>query len=240
MDSAMMIAAAVSFIPTLLLFYYVLRGYTYPVVEEPFFKDSTVITLLFIGLIEGFLISAFYMMFADAWKNVLIGVGFAIVQVLAVLVVLNLKRFHGKSDTVFYGFGLGLGQGTGMSFGVAAMFINASGGMAGMDVLSWALLIVFIASELLLMCSVGTNVGEGVARLRFGEFCMQALLVAVLCMIFWSFTAMASGSLLWIVPAFLMLGASAYYFYRTVYKGMSSVVADVLKIEGKKRNDMPR
>ena len=43
---------------------------------------------------------------------------FAAIQCLVMVVVMNLKRFHGKSDSVFYGYGLGLGMGCAMAFGM--------------------------------------------------------------------------------------------------------------------------
>ena len=240
MDYTMVLALAMAAVPALVMFYYVLRGYTYPAVEEPFFKDSTVITLLVVGLIEGFLIAAFYTMFD--WTNPLYGVAFAFIQTVAVLLVLNLRRFHGKSDTVFYGYALGLGQGAGMSYGMISLFINAADGIGGMDGLSWAVALLFLIMQLCLMSSIGANIGEGVARLRIGEFTMQAMLVNVAGMLLWTFVSTLSGdnNILWVLPAVLMLALGVYYFYRTVYKGLSGVVADVLRLEGRKRGDLPR
>lgn len=240
MAYTMVLALAMAAVPALVMFYYVLRGYTYPAVEEPFFKDSTVITLLVVGLIEGFLIAAFYTMFD--WTNPLYGVAFAFIQTVAVLLVLNLRRFHGKSDTVFYGYALGLGQGAGMSYGMVSLFINAADGIGGMDGLSWAVAVLFLIMQLCLMSSIGANIGEGVARLRIGEFTMQAMLVNVAGMLLWTFvsTLSADNNILWVLPAVLMLALGVYYFYRTVYNGLSGVVADVLRLEGRKRGDLPR
>lgn len=240
MAYTMVLALAMAAVPALVMFYYVLRGYTYPAVEEPFFKDSTVITLLVVGLIEGFLIAAFYTMFD--WTNPLYGVAFAFIQTVAVLLVLNLRRFHGKSDTVFYGYALGLGQGAGMSYGMISLFINAADGIGGMDGLSWAVAVLFLVMQLCLMSSIGANIGEGVARLRIGEFTIQAMLVNVAGMLLWTFvsTLSADNNILWVLPAVLMLALGVYYFYRTVYKGLSGVVADVLRLEGRKRGDLPR
>lgn len=240
MAYTMVLALAMAAVPALVMFYYVLRGYTYPAVEEPFFKDSTVITLLVVGLIEGFLIAAFYTTFD--WTNPLYGVAFAFIQTVAVLLVLNLRRFHGKSDTVFYGYALGLGQGAGMSYGMISLFINAAGGIGGMDGLSWAVAVMFLVMQLSLLSSIGANIGEGVARLRIGEFTMQAMLVNVAGMLLWTFvsTLSADNNILWVLPAVLMLALGVYYFYRTVYNGLSGVVADVLRLEGRKRGDLPR
>ena len=53
MDYAIYIAGIGIFAPALLMLYYTLKKYTYPAVEDPFFKDSTMFTLFAVGLIEG-------------------------------------------------------------------------------------------------------------------------------------------------------------------------------------------
>lgn len=238
MDYALYIAGALVFIPALLMMYYILKGYTYPAVEDPFFKDSTLFTLFAVGLIEGFVISAFYVKMDIS--NMLIGLLFAVIQVMLILVVLNLKRFHRKSDTVFYGFSLGMGQGVGMAFGVAASLLSVFKDLQDVDVYTWAIVIVFAAQELLLMCSVGATVGEGVARLSLGEFTLQGMMVCALAMIFWTFAVMGSDSWYWMPLSVLTLAVSAYYFYKKIHLGLSSIVSEVLRIEGKKRKDVPR
>ena len=238
MDYALYIAGALVFIPALLMMYYILKGYTYPAVEDPFFKDSTLFTLFAVGLIEGFVISAFYVKMDIS--NMLIGLLFAVIQVMLILVVLNLKRFHRKSDTVFYGFSLGMGQGVGMAFGVAASLLSVFKDLEDVDVFTWAIVIVFAAQELLLMCSVGATVGEGVARLSLGEFTLQGMMVCALVMIFWTFAVMGSDSWYWMPLSVLTLAVSAYYFYKKIHLGLSSIVSEVLRIEGKKRKDVPR
>ena len=238
MDYAIYIAGIGIFAPALLMLYYTLRKYTYPAVEDPFFKDSTLFTLFAVGLIEGFFISAFYVKLD--FSNMLIGIAFALIQVLLILVVLNLKRFHRKSDTVFYGFSLGTGQGVGMAFGMAVTLMSVFDEVWDVDIYSAVVIVVFVAQELLLMSSVGATVGEGVARLRIGEFALQGAMVCVLTMIFWTFAIMGTESWLWIPMCFLSLAVSAYYFYKKIHLGLSSLVSEVLRIEGKNRKDVPR
>ncbi len=238
MDYAIYIAGIGVFAPALLMLYYTLKKYTYPAVEDPFFKDSTLFTLFAVGLIEGFVISAFYTKLD--FSNMLIGIAFAIIQVLLILVVLNLKRFHRKSDTVFYGFSLGTGQGVGMAFGMTSTLLSVYEGIADVDVYTVAIIIVFVAQELLLMSSVGATVGEGVARLRIGEFALQGAMVCVLAMIFWTFAVMGTDSWYWIPMSILSFAVSAYYFYKKIHLGLSSLVSEVLRIEGKNRRDVPR
>ncbi len=238
MDYAMYIAGGVVFVPALLMMYYILRKYTYPAVEDPFFKDSTLFTLFAVGLIEGFVISAFYTKMD--MSNILIGVLFAVIQVLLILVVLNLKRFHRKSDSVFYGFSLGMGQGVGMAFGISATLLSVFEEFGDVDMYTWAIIAVITAMELMLMCSVGATVGEGVARLALGEFTLQGMMVCTLSMIFWTFAVMGVDDWYWIPMSLLALSVSAYYFYKKIHLGLSSIVSEVLRIEGNKRKDIPR
>lgn len=226
------------FAPALLMMYHILKRYTYPAVEDPFFKDSTLFTLFAIGLIEGFFISAFYVRFQ--MSNMIVGVLFAIVQQMLILVVLNLKRFHRKSDTVFYGFSLGLGQGVGMAFGVTVALLSVYDGLADVDVFTVAIIVMFIVQELMLMCSTGATIGEGVARLNLMQYTTQAVMVGMMSMILWTFAVMGSGSWWWIPMSIAMLGVSAYYFYHEIHKGLSSIVAEVVRIEGGRRRDIPR
>ncbi|MGN1044418.1 MAG: hypothetical protein ACI4Q9_00475, partial [Candidatus Methanomethylophilaceae archaeon] len=198
MEMTMYIAAAAVFVPALVMFYYVLRDYTYPKVENPFFEDSKVFTLFAVGLIEGFFISWAYVNFFDK-SNLFVGVIFALIQVLALLVVLNLRRFHGKSDTVFYGYSLGIGQGVGVAFGVTVFLLSIAFLTDDVDIPTIAMAAAFIAQELLISSSVGATVGEGVARLRLMEYTSKAAVFSVSCMILWTFVFILDpASYLWI------------------------------------------
>ena len=238
MDYALYIAGAIVFFPALVLMYRIFKGYTYPAVEDPFFKDSTLFTIFAVGLIEGFVISAFYVKMD--MSNMLIGILFSVIQTLLVLVVLNLKRFHRKSDTVFYGFSLGMGQGVGMAFGISASLLSVFEDLGDVDTYTWAIVVVITAMELLLMSSVGAAVGEGVARLQLAEYTLQGMMVCTLAMIMWTFAVMGVDSWYWIPMSLIALAVSAYYFYKKIHLGLSSIVSEVLRIEGNKRKDVPR
>jgi hypothetical protein len=170
----------------------------------------------------------------------LIGILFSVIQTLLVLVVLNLKRFHRKSDTVFYGFSLGMGQGVGMAFGISASLLSVFEDLGDVDTYTWAIVVVITAMELLLMSSVGAAVGEGVARLQLAEYTLQGMMVCTLAMIMWTFAVMGVDSWYWIPMSLIALAVSAYYFYKKIHLGLSSIVSEVLRIEGNKRKDVPR
>ena len=60
MDTALAIAAVIGLGSALVVMYAVLRNYTYPKIEEPFFSDPTLFKLFTLGLFEGTLIFVLY------------------------------------------------------------------------------------------------------------------------------------------------------------------------------------
>ena len=114
MDLAFGIAMVMGIGPALILMYLGVRNYTYPRVEQPFFSDPTFFMLLVVGMIAGSVL--FFAMVALGFAtNVVYMVIMAAIEAMAMVVVMNLKRFRGKSDSVFYGYALGLGISCGMS-----------------------------------------------------------------------------------------------------------------------------
>lgn len=237
---SMAIAAVIAFGFTLLLMYAVLKKYTYPNVEQPFFSDPTLFGLFAVGLVAGTVIFAVYTYFVDSWSNVIVAVIFALILELVKLIVLNLKRFHGKSDTIFYGFGLGLGIGCTMAFGMMFYISTISDEVLGQDISSWLILAVIAFTYILLHSSTGTTIGEGIARKRPWEFLMQALLIDMVVQLILAVFFRSAGSSLWISYALLAaaLAASVLYFLRINYLKLPGVVKDVLRMEGKKRDDI--
>ena len=74
MDYALYIAGAIVFFPALVLMYRILKGYTYPAVEDPFFKDSTLFTIFAVGLIEGFVKLSFGNHFSTVIESEVFGI----------------------------------------------------------------------------------------------------------------------------------------------------------------------
>jgi hypothetical protein len=237
----MIIAAVLGLGAALALMYIVLRKYTYPAVEQPFFSDPSFFGLFTVGLVAGTAIFVGYTFFQESWSSIIIAILFAMVFELAKLVVLNLKRFHGKSDTVFYGFGLGIGVGGAFSFGFA--FYASSQAIAvfeGMDAASWALFAVIAVQTVLIHSATGMTIGEGIARRRPFEFLLQALIISVAYQLLVSQMFASSSDVA--VYAFLILSflVAFGYFYHIVYKKLPGVIRDVLRMEGKTRKDIPK
>ncbi len=91
MEMLLMAAAIMAFAPTLLVMYLVLKKYTYPAVEQPFFSDPTFFILFSIALVTGTILFAFY---TYVWSSIIYAILFAVIEILACVVVFNLKRFR--------------------------------------------------------------------------------------------------------------------------------------------------
>ncbi len=239
MDLTLGLAAVIGIAPAMALMYIVLKKYTYPAVEKPFFSDPSFFGLFVVGMISGTVLFAVYTYF---WGNVIINaILFAVLEAMIILVVLNLRRFHGKSDTVFYGYGLGLGFGATMSMGMIyfLMAIVTSSGES-VDASGYIILMVMAISKTLILSSVGLTIGEGIAKLRLMEFTAQAILVNMvyqLVMVPWfMYSGQWSGYLALILG--LIIGLA--YFYKTAFVDLPNVIRMVLRQEGKKRNDIPK
>ena len=243
MEPNMIIAAVIGLGAALALMYIVLRKYTYPAVEQPFFSDPTFFKLFTLGLIIGTGVFVGYSWFQEAWSSIIIAICFALIFELAKLVVLNLKRFHGKSDTLFYGFGLGVGIGGAFAFGFA--FYASSQAIAllpeGMDTVSWILFAIIAVQTVLVHSATGMTIGEGVARYRPFEFFLQALIISIAYQLLMS-QIFVGGQSEMLIYAFLILSflLSFGYFYHTVYMKLPKTIREVLRMEGKSRKDIPK
>ena len=240
MDMSMGLAALVGLGAALVVMYLVLRKYTYPAVEEPFFSDPRLFMLFTVGLVEGTILFVVYTYLWEYYTvpgaGLIVAILFGAVMELVKLVTMNLKRFVGISDSIFYGFGLGLGMGAAMAFGTIYYWCN---GMDGADVASIIIVVLLAMQFLFLNTSTGTTMGEGIARRRPMEFALRNVLINAVCQVL--AVPFYMGSSEWLM--YLSLGIStvvvAYVFYNTIYVKLPRVVDDVLKMNGKTRNDIP-
>ena len=239
MDLMFGLAMVLGIGPALAMMYFIVRNYTYPRVEQPFFSDATFFLLFFVGLVAGSVLF-FAMRVMGFASNIIYMVLMSVVQVLAMVVIMNLKRFRGKSDSVFYGYALGLGMSSGMSMGISYSMTVLLGDMA-LDA-SIVLLVVIVVSMTLILGACGTNVGEGIARHRVMEFALQALLllVAYNLLLTGLMQTGGEGGIMPYVCAVVILVLSVVYFYRIMMVKLPGVVRDVLKMNGIKRDDIPK
>ena len=238
MDTGLALAALIGLGSALVLMYAVLRNYTYPKIEEPFFSDPTLFKIFTVGLFEGTLL---FVLYTYLWQLfTVVGLGFVVAILFgaiiefAKLVTLNLKRFSGISDTIFYGFGLGLGLGAAMAFGMIYYWLKGE-----LDVTSTIMVVMLALQYLLLGAANGVVVGEGVARRKPMEFTLQAVLYsAAFHLIIISFYM--ETDVIWIKYVALIAASAlaVFIFYRAIYRRLPKVVDDVLKMNGKTRNDI--
>ncbi|MCL2607794.1 MAG: hypothetical protein FWD92_04505 [Methanomassiliicoccaceae archaeon] len=240
MEFNMILAAIIGFGTSLSVMYMVLKKYTFPAVEQPFFSDPSFFKLFTVGLVAGTGIFVGYTFFQPAWASIILAVMFALLFELAKLIVINLKRFHGKSDTVFYGFGVGLGVGGAFAFGF--VFYASSWAielLGGTDVVSWIFFTVIAVQTVLIHSATGMVVGEGIARKAPFEFLIQALIISVAYQLLVS--QIWAGHSEFVMYAFLILSMllAFGFFYHTVYVKLPKVIREVLRMEGKSRKDIP-
>lgn len=238
MDTGLALAALIGLGSALVLMYAVLRNYTYPKIEEPFFSDPTLFKIFTVGLFEGTLL---FVLYTYLWQLfTVVGLGFVVAILFgaiiefAKLVTLNLKRFSGISDTIFYGFGLGLGLGAAMAFGMVYYWLKGE-----LDVTSTIMVVMLALQYLLLGAANGVVVGEGVARRKPMEFTLQAVLYsAAFHLIIIPFYM--ETDVIWIKYVALIAASAlaVFIFYRAIYRRLPKVVDDVLKMNGKTRNDI--
>ena len=93
-SSVFYIAAAMAFIPTMIIMYVLLRKYTYPHTEHPYFNDPQFFILFAVGLIAGTILFLVYTYIMNSLVGVVL---YALIQCLVLVVVMNLKRFRGVS-----------------------------------------------------------------------------------------------------------------------------------------------
>lgn len=237
MDMIFGLAMVLGIGPALILMYLGVRNYTYPRVEQPFFSDPRFFMLLVVGMIAGSVLF-FALRVLGFTTNVVYMVLMAVIEVMAMIVVMNLKRFRGQSDSIFYGYALGLGMSCGLSTGI--VFVVAST-IETIDA-SVAVIVLMSVSFSLMLGAVGTTVGEGIARHRVMEFALQAAIPAIIFnILLWVlFQNPEDYGILYYVCLVVMVAVSAYMFYRTMYQRLPQIVREVLKMEGKKRDDIPK
>ncbi|MFH1101902.1 MAG: protease PrsW [Methanobacteriota archaeon] len=152
-------------IPALLLMYISLKGY------ENLYKEKTIFLTFIVGIIIGVI--------SIIIEIVSIGVGiffivlFPVLEQLIKTIVLNLRRFHAKKETVIYGFTLGLGFGT-----ISTPFFLIT---AGTIQNYFSLVFIFIGSlgMILLQSATGIVIGYGVYTRKLGTYLIYSILISI-------------------------------------------------------------
>jgi hypothetical protein len=99
----------IGIIPALIILYFGLKRF------EGYFLEKTMFIMFVIGIIAGFLtvvLEGRTELPNDLFSIVLFVIIFSFLEQIIKTAVLNLKRYHEKPSTIFYGFSLGLGFGS--------------------------------------------------------------------------------------------------------------------------------
>lgn len=229
------LAAALAFIPALLLMYLLLRPYTYPAAEHPYFSDPSFFWLFAVGLIAGTILFLVYTYIASSFVTVIV---YSLIQVMVVVAVMNLKRYRGKSDSIFYGFGFGLGAGATTGMGLIYWFANSADILGGsLTAADYFFLFVLSISMTFQYSAVGITVGDGIARNIPMQYAVQAMIYNLVFWAVFSITLLNSATDVYLYAAAGMcLAISAFYLYYARRKEMDVMVLEVDRMarKGKK------
>jgi hypothetical protein len=178
-DLLQIASAAAGFAPAMALMYYTLRDYTYPKVEKPFFDDRKLFAFFALGVVLGMVLFAF-----ESWGGLIAGaetilfliMGFALMEELMKLVILNFPRFQRKIDTAFYGLSMGLGIAATFTFATVYVFMDGLSDPQPVDFVAVLFLGVLFV---LLHGSTTATIGVGVARGDTKTYFVNAFLIHV-------------------------------------------------------------
>jgi hypothetical protein len=162
----MIISGILGLSPALILLWMTFRKYDYPFVDKTLFDDRKVFMMLALGIVFGLITAVLYAIILvppDLLIILVIAIGLAIFEELFKFVVLNLKRFHGRFDTVFYGFSLGVGLSS--AFVLHRIYISITL-LTTVTPLTWISLIVYSVTLSLIHGSTGALIGYGAAKKR--------------------------------------------------------------------------
>ncbi len=179
-DTLQIVAVVAGFGPAMGLLFFTLRDYTFPHVEKPYFDDRKLFAFFALGIVLGMVVFAF-----ENWGGTIASdytflglvLGFAVMEELMKLVILNFPRFQRKIDTAFYGLSLGLGIAATFTFASVYTFLLDVSNVTALEVgVVCAMGLLFV----LLHGSTTTLIGVGVARGDVRGYLPEALLIHVL------------------------------------------------------------
>ena len=150
--------AFLGIIPALIVIYISLKGY------EEYFEERKIFIMFMVGIIAGFI--------AAIIETLTLGIGilfvilFPFLEQLLKTMILNLRRFYMKPDTIIYGLCLGLGFGsifTAFSI-IYQQFIRADNVTTGIDLYSISLVLIGSFGIILLHGATGMLIGYGISK----------------------------------------------------------------------------
>jgi len=176
-DVIQIVSGLAGFAPALALLFYTLREYTYPRAQKPYFDDRKIFAFFALGIVLGMVMFAFevYGQSASTEETLIVLVlGFALMEELFKLVILNFPRFQRKVDTAFYGLSMGLGISSTFTFATVYSSLLGLEDPGALEMAAFSLL----GLQLVLMHGATTAmIGVGVARGNIKPYFSEAVLV---------------------------------------------------------------
>jgi len=189
-------------IPALILMFYSLRGY------DGKYKEKTFFIMIIFGIITGVL-SVVIEAFTSSIGIIFIIFLFPVLEQFLKAVILNLKRFQKKQDTVIYGLSLGLGFGS--VYIVSSLVSFQSYGLKDTNMF----IIVFLSSLGLILAHGGTGIciGYGVYKKSLKKY----LLISIALFFPFTFIGVIAGitNNFFILLAYIPYGFIIYWYFST-------------------------
>ena len=226
------IAVTMAFVPALMLMYLMLRPYTYPATEYPYFSDPSFFMLFAVGLVAGTIL---FLVFSYILGNIITLIVYALIQVMVIVACMNLKRYRGKSDSIFYGYGFGLGAGATTGTGLIYWLANSAdrlGGSLGFE--DYLVLLILALAMILQFSSVGVTVGDGIARHIPMQYAVQAMIYnVVFWAVFWIALYNVDSTTYFILASIMCLAISAGYLMYAFKREVVLMVREVDRMNAK-------
>jgi len=217
-DFIQLAAGILGFGPAMTLLYFTLRNYTYPKVEKPFFDDRKLFAFFALGVVLGMLIYAFETwgeLISSPYTILLLIMGFALMEELMKLVILNFQRFQKKVDTAFYGLSMGLGIAATYTF--ASVYVVLNGIVGKPQVVDLVVVSMLGLLFVLLHGSTTTLIGIGVARGDVNGYFPEALLIHIGFALMYESVFAGIISEPWNLIGLVGAAAVAVYGYRKIH-----------------------
>ncbi len=177
MDNVMMISGVIGFTPALIILFFILKDYTYPAVEKPYFDDRKVFIFLSFGMIAGSLFFLVESVFGSASMLYLVLV--ALLEEMLKFIIFNSRKYSGHIDTTFYAFSFGLGAAAIITFGNIYLAISSSSALLSGS-LTFVGIILFIIYGFMISFMWGSTsaiIGLGAAKKEPVHYTIQAIMI---------------------------------------------------------------
>ena len=175
MHNAFTVAFMIAIVPAITILYFTLKKY------ERYLNDKHLFFSILTGLFLGVLVSFFHLVISSA--GILIGnilnfaliiISFAIFENLVKVVFVQLKRFEGKFDIVFYGATFGLILGSSITMGrTYAIFVED---VNIYDIIGISL---FAVAVLFMNGGMGAYIGSGILKKEVKWTMLSAVMISL-------------------------------------------------------------